>query len=45
MAEIDDYISEWHNTSDGSQTLHEFLGLTWEDYGYWIQHNALPPRK
>jgi type II restriction/modification system DNA methylase subunit YeeA len=33
--EIDDFIEFWHN-SDSSVELHEFLGLTWEEYSLWV---------
>lgn len=38
--EIDDYIDAWHNQSDTSQQLHEYLGLTWEEYSVWV-HDPL----
>lgn len=38
-SEIDDYISRWHDAPDDSPAaameLHEFLGLTWEEYRLW----------
>jgi hypothetical protein len=34
--DIDDYISEWHE-STSSLTLHEYLGMTWEEYGRWLE--------
>jgi len=33
--EIDDYISEWHEGAGEDQELHEYLGLTWEEYSLW----------
>ena len=32
---IDDYVEEW-NGSDDPRTLREFLGLTAEEAGVWI---------
>lgn len=38
--DIDDYISEWHN-NDSTESLHDFLGLTREEYSQWVQTNDL----
>ncbi|MFG1674130.1 hypothetical protein [Micromonospora sp. NPDC049282] len=39
LDEIDEYIERWHDATDGSQAasmeLHEFLGMTWEEYRLW----------
>ncbi|BCJ57165.1 hypothetical protein [Micromonospora endophytica] len=36
---IDDYIDRWHDapmgSPDSSMELHEFLGMTWEEYRLW----------
>lgn len=40
--DIDDYIEKWH-TSDTGLSLHEFLGMTWDEYKVWIEKNELPP--
>jgi hypothetical protein len=29
--DLDDYIDEWHD-SDATLSLHEFLGMTWDEY-------------
>ncbi len=34
--EVDDYVDLWHDGSS-SLPLHEFLGLTWEEYGAWVE--------
>lgn len=34
--DIDDYISEWHK-STSTLPLHEFLGMTWDEYGRWLE--------
>ncbi|PZU96024.1 MAG: hypothetical protein DCE90_11395 [Pseudanabaena sp.] len=37
LDEIDNYIDEWHDSdSDMSLELHEFLGMTWEEYSLWV---------
>jgi len=36
LDEIDDYIDEWHDSdSTNDLELHEFLGMTWEEYSLW----------
>jgi hypothetical protein len=36
LDEIDDYIDEWHDSdSDINLELHEFLGMSWEEYSLW----------
>lgn len=35
LDEIDDYIDHWHE-NPGSVQLHEFLGMTWEEYSLWV---------
>ena len=34
--DIHDYISTWHK-SMGMTPLHEYLGMTWEQYSTWVQ--------
>lgn len=34
--DIDDYIDRWHN-SNSKKELHEFLGLTKEEYKKWVE--------
>jgi hypothetical protein len=41
--QIDDYIEEWHNDSKTTKSLHEFLGMTKDEYGcYLANHEILP---
>lgn len=36
MDEIDDFIEKWSNGQDGhDQELHEYLGMTWDEYSLW----------
>ena len=39
--EIDDLVDQWH-AGDGKVPLHEFLGMTWEQYGEWLESNLWP---
>lgn len=40
--EIDEYISRWHAAADDAPSaqmeLHDFLGMTWDEYGLWGEH-------
>jgi hypothetical protein len=36
MDEIDDFIEQWHE-SDSEKELHEYLGMTWEEYALWVE--------
>ena len=38
---IHDLIEKWHE-SDSEKTLHEYLGLTFEQYAYWVKTDELP---
>lgn len=29
---LDDFVEEWHDRYNGDKPLHEFLGMTWEEY-------------
>jgi hypothetical protein len=40
--DIDDYIDQWHD-NPGNRTLHEFLGLTRDEYASWIADAAVLP--
>lgn len=39
-AELEEQCSIWHNTSDEPCELHEFLGMTWEEYVEWCRNPA-----
>lgn len=32
---VDDLIDQWHEGDDGVE-LHEFLGMTWDEYKNWF---------
>lgn len=38
-AAMDDRVSAWHD-GDDKRSLHEFMGLTWEQYQYWVTEPA-----
>lgn len=41
MDSIDDFIDAWHDAPAGSrvasQSLHEFLGMSWDEYRLWVE--------
>ncbi|MCC2608002.1 hypothetical protein [Planctobacterium marinum] len=43
LDEIDDYVDKWHEDEESPQELHEYLGMTEKEYGYWICKPSLLP--
>jgi hypothetical protein len=42
LDEIDNYIDEWHDSdSTNDLELHEFLGMSWEEYSLWAVKPSL----
>jgi hypothetical protein len=42
MDEIDDYIEQWHSGLAGkNQELHEFLGMSWDEYSLWATRPSI----
>ena len=41
--EIDDYVELWHESLGFSGELHEYLGMTWEEYGAWAETPSVLP--
>jgi len=40
--DVDDWIDRWHD-GDSKVELHEYLGMTWEEYAnFGLAHDALP---
>ncbi|MRW94734.1 hypothetical protein GJ699_32700 [Duganella sp. FT80W] len=37
--DIDDFIDQWHD-NPGTQTLHDFLGMTRDEYAQWLTNSA-----
>ena len=33
--EIDDFVEAWH-MSDSGEELHDYLGMTWQEYSLWV---------
>lgn len=36
LDDIEDFVAAWHE-SDDSRELHEYLGMTWEEYALWVE--------
>ena len=34
--DIENFVEEWHN-SDSSQDLHDYLGMTSDEYALWVE--------
>lgn len=42
IEEIDDYVEDWHEGRDGlDQELHEFLGMTLDEYSEWMRYPSI----
>jgi hypothetical protein len=39
--DIDDSIDHWHNTHEDNLELHEYLGFTWLEWGYYVESGDL----
>ncbi len=42
LDEIDDYVDLWHE-SDTENELHAFLGMTENEYAYWVSDPSVLP--
>lgn len=42
MTDIHEAIGQWHDDSTNKQELHEYLGMTWEQYARWAELGELP---
>nr|VFJ46037.1 MAG: hypothetical protein BECKFM1743A_GA0114220_100321 [Candidatus Kentron sp. FM]VFJ51562.1 MAG: hypothetical protein BECKFM1743C_GA0114222_100982 [Candidatus Kentron sp. FM]VFK10338.1 MAG: hypothetical protein BECKFM1743B_GA0114221_101364 [Candidatus Kentron sp. FM] len=44
MDEIDDYVERWSDGEEGEgMALHDFLGMTWEEYSIWGTRPSMLP--
>jgi hypothetical protein len=41
--EIDDFVEKWHESEDSTQELHEYLGMSWEEYSVWATRPSILP--
>ncbi len=42
MSAIDDVVAAWHDDESITVPLHEYLGMTWDQYGAWFVSGVLP---
>ncbi|WEH40923.1 hypothetical protein [Streptomyces sp. AM 2-1-1] len=35
--DIDSYVDAWHDADDTDLELHEWLGMTWDEYRLWVE--------
>ena len=36
-AAVDDWVEAWHTGDGEGLELHEYLGMTWDEYGDWAR--------
>ncbi len=42
--EIDDFVDQWHDDeSESCPELHEYLGMSWEEYSLWATRPSILP--
>lgn len=42
LEEIDNFVEDWHENPCGVP-LHDYLGMTWEEYSLWVADNDILP--
>lgn len=42
LEDIHDFIDEWHD-GDYPNELHEFLGMSWDEYSRWVSNSYILP--
>ncbi|MEU7660859.1 hypothetical protein [Streptomyces lincolnensis] len=35
--DVDSYVDAWHDEDDTDLELHEWLGMTWDEYRLWVE--------
>lgn len=44
VEDIDDFVEAWHEGREGAnQELHEYLGMSWEEYSIWATTPSILP--
>lgn len=36
LSDIDEFVESWHSSETGA-SLHEYLGLSWDEYALWVE--------
>ena len=39
---LNDRVDDWHNGKTVIPQLHDYLRMTWEEYGTWLSSGKLP---
>ncbi len=40
LEDIEDYVERWHK-SETDETIYDFLGMSEEEYGLWVENDSL----
>jgi len=40
---LDELIDSWHEDNKTTLSLHEYLGMTWEEYSVWVMRPSVLP--
>lgn len=35
--DVDDWVDRWHDSTSDLGTLHDFLGMSWDEYRLWTE--------
>lgn len=41
--EIDDFIDKWHDNDEIDVELHDYLGMSWDEYSVWATRPSILP--
>lgn len=41
--EIDSFVDRWHEDDETTLELHEYLGMSWEEYSVWATRPSILP--
>lgn len=41
--EIDDFVDDWHEDEETTLELHEYLGMSWDEYSVWVTRPSILP--
>lgn len=41
--EIDSFVDRWHEDDETALELHEYLGMSWEEYSVWATRPSILP--
>lgn len=41
--EVDSFVDSWHEDDETALELHEYLGMSWEEYSVWATRPSILP--